>query len=69
MDRSIKVARNLYNTVETANNLITVIKQSSADYKSMVKFSMPKINQIYATSMAQEFDKISEKLKELQGDN
>lgn len=30
---------------------------------------MPKINQIYATSMAQEFDKISEKLKELQGDN
>ena len=65
LERSIKVARNLYNTVETASNLITVIRQSSTDYKSLFKFTMPKINQIYAAGMAQEFDNISAKLKEL----
>ena len=66
LERSIKVARNLYNTVETASNLITVIKQSSYDYKALFRFSMPKINQIYASNMAREFDNISAKLRELQ---
>lgn len=67
LDRNIKVARNLYNTVETANNLITVIKKTSADYSSLFKFAMPKINQLYASNMTTEFDKISAKLRELAG--
>lgn len=65
LERSIKIARNLYNTVETANNLITVIKQSSSNYQSLFKFTMPKINQSYATNMSHEFDSISARLKEL----
>ena len=66
IDRNIKVARNMYNTVNIASSLISAVHQSSADYRALFRFSMPAINEIYATSLNTEFDQISERLNQME---
>lgn len=65
IDRNIQVARNMYNTVNNASSLVSIVHKSNNDYKALFNFSMPLINEIYANSLNDEFDLISEKLNKL----
>lgn len=66
IERNIKVARNMYHTVNVASSLISIVQKSSSDYNALFKFTMPAVNEIYASSLNREFDKLSERLNQME---
>ena len=65
IDEKIFALKNLYRTVQVADNVLQIIHDSVADYKAFLSVSIPEINESYSLVLDDEFERVTEQLNSI----
>ena len=65
-DEKIFALKNLYRTVQIADNVLHIIQDSVAEYKSFLSISIPEINETYSIVLEEEYERVTDQLNSIQ---